>query len=754
MTISDKARIGTISLVACIFWVYVLFLLAGCRDNVANLGPMKTRTLTVHAMQKDQNGLCTLPVEGASIAVMQMDADGERQVATLTTDANGSAVHTGDWPVAGVQIKVVGTFSGMIAFSQPEFIKYCRDTSVTVCFDSRPPNDICCDAVNDSLNLTFLDERGSSELRKNMPKDLKRYTMPLSIARNSCRETNLCLFIDSLPSAPFTIFQAFVVSGTQPRMVTLPMSRDNPVVLHPGEILNVVFAAGTENVGMFHGDFLFRATCCDSAQPPSTIRVRCDARVVEMQCACPSQKSYNFTAGATPIAAGRDALFDFVIDDFPAECDPIILDSVKAVTTPVVAWRILNTLPEAHHNGRVVLRTTFSPTAACDCKDTCTLYLHLANGVPCTLTVYFSGRGCLDSCPTLELDKEKLGFSTSPWRIAGKNVAFSSPECRSTEVSTNTILLGLNEGSCCAQMRVGIDVRDDEATKVASRYFVVTPRSSIAVPRGGSGALTVRFTAPTLLEFNTLFTDGSRVRTGTAADSTFTIRILLSSTDCGITCSQEIIYSVEVSQASALSPIGNLRAFRQVTDLVSIPAFEVCHVDSAGIGRTRGMGDGQGRAVYPPYYGDIWVDVEDPSIAFPPLPKKDPVLLRSTGSAFTHIRRIATNYPENNFVTIQPIRLYLQSLLAGNPGYLNAPSLPFTLPITAASIRPVPGEVYLLSVDSRYQSTNPELNGATLSCQMALLYVRSRTVGQGEENANTNHQSGIEFRIIYPVLIY
>ena len=168
-----------------------------------------------------------------------------------------------------------------------------------------------------------------------------------------------------------------------------------------------------------------------------------------------------------------------------------------------------------------------------------------------------------------------------------------------------------------------------------------------------------------------------------------------------------------------LSPIINLRAYSQRTRLAPEPENEIYYFGAGARDIIKGPGNTPGP--YPPPLGDIWIDVTDTlPTANPPL---EPILKSVDGILGMKVWR--TGVPESQFTDVGST--YQQFLADPNNSSGYTPG-----PITGIS----PGDVIAFQITPN---------------TYCLIYIRS--VFNGTEN-NTNRQSGIEFRAVYPIYVY
>jgi hypothetical protein len=355
------------------------------------------------------------------------------------------------------------------------------------------------------------------------------------------------------------------------------------------------------------------------------------------------------------------------------------------------------------------------------CNDT-TVTLLFPRQITTTATGTGTGTGMMpcNDCPTLQTPTSSLAFTALPAVPVPMQESFSSrldgtvfvgvPELgmMASVVRTYTVQSPM---TACAAVDVAITPTFTE--QYSNRFFTISPRT-LRIQPGERAFFQVNFTPPDAAAFATILTDPAR-RTGTAVDSSFSVGIALTT----LTCSQRLRLSARVSVVPDISPILNLRAYRQRTRLKPQEENEVY---TFGEQSRRILRSANGSAgVFPPLAGDIYADVanNDSSANAPQAPTLNIV----PGGAVARVSAAALwreVYAEQDFDNVaQTFRAYR----------IAPPTMFATM-----SIRPVPGQVYAFRFGTG---------------SVALLYVRR--VDNGTER-NTNGQSGVEFRAIYPII--
>ena len=735
----------------------------GCKDNIVATGEQKERTLTVVATVYDPiTKTYSLPARDAEISLFQTGAGGESLVATFHVGSDGIGRYKAGWPVAGVQLKVTGMYNNEFRISNPESFKFCSDSIVTLQFEGVPPPDINCTQNIDTLiTVRFLNEKLSTDLVKDMPYGLAKHFQTLTLFRNSHPTMNICVeeVSNKMADSPFKI--ETMLAGSR------DVTNERPATVRPLEVFSFKFSVATTQLGHFEKDFVFSVHPCDSGLvcPPKKFRVRLIADVIESPCDCEKITTVFLQPELDPVTVGETRTYTINVVTAATGCSPLYLDSVH-VDTPG-DWKVTSPANGVFHGNSITATVQFTPLTPGRQTSKFTFYYRLENMKSCSMTVNLRVDACVDA--NAEIDTAFVTGNafwqsmcqTDTIHYEPPHLPFTNLQCLNRlYINKIEIPVRYPQNACCPQCEVKIRMLPVHEYPGSTQYFDLASLSRTTIASGNGYPFTVNFTAPTINEFNRLFADGIRTKNtqNPSEDSVFSVVLRLDFYKCGSTqetCTRFIKIHQHVGESGKLSEICNLRAYHQVTDLISIPAAEVYfqQFTSNIFAVVRGLG--QGTPLYPglPNQGDIYVDVENPNVAYPPLPLKEPALFRCPKSGYVKLLRVATGYEENKFLMVKPIVDYLQQQLDMNTNYFRQASLPFDLPLNANSIRPLPGEVYVIFSSEQNSWTGPG-DGRLIPCDMFMLYVRSRTVGRGEELMNTHHQSGIEFRTIYPVVLH
>ena len=727
-------------------------LAAGCKDEVVPAKGAKERVLTVVARVIDPvTGVSTGPAVDAEITITQVNANGEEVLAQLRTNDQGVAEYRAVFPAAGVNLRVAGVYRNERQYSDPPVFLFCADAKFTLSFVGTPL--VCC--PRDTLvTYRFLDESGSTDLLRNKPTGISEYTLTRTLFVLDCADPNQTLSI-AIPVAktPFGIKQVRV----NDRVVT-----GSPVVLKKGEALTVVFTVSTATPGDFELPLDFQLTCSDGTPVRYTVRLL--ATVIEFQCTCPRDSVLSIEPDANTVEVGtvRDYA-NILVYQNPADCRAIRVDSIVSRDRDRF-WDVIaptpGTIVDAGRDLAITAR--FRPWRAGNAVDTFLVFIRLADDTPCRITVRLQGFACRTMCPLVVKPVVQQFTASKPIAVdfsAGNSpVPFSPNEgCGGTRTTvTQEITLLLPDTACCpAPASVQIALIDSDPQRVNSRFFDVTPGANVTLGRNTRTTVTLRFTAPTVSEFEQIFASGLRARTGSISDSIFSVSIRLSNSSCG-DCQQLVTVRAVVGTFIRISNVITLYAYGQNTPkLPDPPVRKVCHIDCCSqfdgtldIGRLFNMIDPQTKTFpYPPNQHDFFVEVADTSSTR--TPPQDPMLFRTAGTDFTKLLLFAQNYLERDFANVKRIVGDVQNALNANGAYFLQPSLPWTFPPGPTPVRPRPGDVYIISTQGQWTSGS---TSHVIPCGVALLYVRK--IFLGNEPNSFNDQTGIEYELIYPVILY
>jgi hypothetical protein len=659
---------------------------------------------TVFKMYDPVTGELT-PIRGADVTIFEEKDGNQVEIKTIQTNENGVAVFNLDIPLIGKLYSFKTTYNSESQIKSSILI--CKDTSLKFIFYD-DLKQISCTNLNSNDTLIFYDNEGSIRLKKNTPENIKKYERCITyIVSNN----NVGPIEFQLPSInpPYEITQIFV-AGKSVNLNTKKIS------VNPGETISICFAVSTENAGIFQTSFPITVRCSDGSQ--GTLNLLLKAEVVEPSCDCQDINDNAEIRIDDRITVGDTTTFNnmevFVNN---SACSVVItqtganLDDGWTITSP--------TFPVTLAKGEVLrISGRFAPTHSGKSNGILNLAVNpQGTTYNCKLDVFFNGEGCSPVCPfigfsdrfTLEQFGTRSPFNDTISNRSDNRVFISTPNLPSI---VNKIYYIKNADTSCSEVTINIEIIP--ADQYSRQYFSISP-SKLSLLPSETGQLEVTFTAPTLAELNTILKARKGNGPYNAADSSFSVRIKLSTPNC----TQIIDVKAEVTAFPDISPIINLRAYAQETIQKPVPENEVYYFGYSS--RTIIKKPDGSNGPYPPTLGDIWVDVNDnlPS-ANPP---QEPILKLVKSSIEIKLWKRA--YPESRFSDVATLVTEFSQDPAYNLGYGSGP-------ITGISV----GDVYAIKFDN---------------LTYALMYIRR--VDNGTENTSSK-QSGIEFRAVYPIYIF
>jgi hypothetical protein len=491
-------------------------------------------------------------------------------------------------------------------------------------------------------------------------------------------------------------------------------------------------------------------------------RVDLAATVVEFTCTCPKDSSTMIEPDASSIEVNTVRTYSgLTVTSLPLECRAFTIEGIASQDVEQ-SWDIVSPKPGAsiEPTAGLVLAVRARPIRAGAMVDTFRIQYKLANGTLCGARVVLQGMACRTMCPLLTKPVLQELNAAKPVTIDWGLVPFSpNSDCKSTpaEMRTQEITLLIPDTSCCpTPAPVSIMVTDPDPRKVNSRFLNVSGGRNLLLSRNASQTIVVTFTAPTVSQFEELFKTGQRVHTGTVADSEFTLQIRISNSTCK-DCQQLITVRALVGTFIRISNVITLYAYGQNTPkLPDPPVRKVCQINCCGpsnpdVGHLINLlrQTPKKEFKYPPDEGDFFVEVAD--TIHQHIPPQDPMLFRVPGSAFDKLVLYKANYLERDFADVKKIINDLQATLLANNAWFTQPSLPWgNLPVpNGTGVKPKPGEVYIMYTQGSWTSAS---TGSIIPCDAALIYIRK--IFLGNEVNSFNDQSGIEYEVIYPVILY
>lgn len=660
-------------------------------------------TVLVYSAMTGNPGTTT-PVRGAEVRVFLSDNSNINPLQTYT-NSQGAAIFRLKVPIVGNNYNITATYNNRTQSKNSTLI--CKDTTLIFIFDSTQVAELNCDELNRNETLVFVDDKGNQELKLNTPANVNRYDRCSAGLYNSGNE-DITLTVPAVKE-PFRL-ESVLTDGT-PATIS-----NNQVTIKPGETLTLCFSVSTKETGEFSQELAIPLLCSEGQE--GTYNLTLQAVVVPPTCDCDEYgNSYNLVL-STRVEVGQSVETKQVIFTNNSPCNVVVNRIAFAGNT---GWTILSPNFPATVNSGKSLEITAKFTALSSGTHRDTLSLELTpegSGQVCPFDVYLEGEGCAGSCPLISLDGvnfETYGSSPVIDTISDrtdKRVFFSMTNAEPPINTTVTRLYYfMNPDSACDEIRLNVSLSYQQGDIYSPEYFTVSPQQLSLAP-GEVGVIQVTFVSPDIEELDKIV--AARGNTGLTADSAFNVFLRINSPGC----EQKINATTVVTVFPDISPIINLRAYSQRTSLAPEPENEVYYFGNDA--RTILKGRGNTPGAYPPHKGHIWIDVEDTlASATPP---QEPILKSVSGTLGMKIWK--TNMLESDFTNVGSTYLAFVSDPNYSTGYTAGPLTGLT-----------PGNVIAFQINQY---------------MYALIYIRS--VYDGTEN-NTNLQSGIEFRAIYPIYI-
>lgn len=686
-------------------------LASGCMQTTMPIAG-GTHTLTATAVLKQAGDAASpgVPLPGVEVNMFDTDPAAANAPQRGVTDANGIVRFTFVVPAAGKAFDVTAKYVN--AIQRIPSILLCADTVVHFVFDTTTPALIDCAALNARDTLIFINERGDTALEQGMPLGTEKYERCWSVTNPASASGPVSIALAS-PGSPFSMTSAYV-DGT-------PVAASGTVSLAPGSSLSLCFAVSTRDTGILMQTIMLAVQCPSSK---GTIALTLRAHVVTPPCLCSAEDI--LLPHSTRIAVGDSTEFTDQVYVNHLSC-PVVIDLIAFNGQDGLhAWTLLSpAFPvTVQPGGQLAITTRFAPRAAGATEDTLVLRITPRGGQPCTVTAVLQASGCTGMCPQIVRNGTAVPFGQAMYVDTLWNPI--DPTSNRLQVSVLSvsppIITGVDtvyeitlDNTACAPVTVTLDMALTDTT--SARFFTLSP-SSITLQPGQTRSVTVHFTSPDITDFRAIVARRQSVGAPhpVTADSAFTcvLRMLAPG------CTQVVRVVAVLTPYPPISPIINLRAYSQRTPFKPSPEDEVYTFgDAARVSLRTVEGDGP----YPPDKGDIYINVTDTTVSgVPPLP---PMLyLRNT--RFVGMKKWKTGYLESDFDNVPATVIQFFATPGYNIGYTAGPLSPIAT-----------RDVIAFQYNSGGMDT------------YALMYVRA--VLDGTEN-NSNKQSAIEFRAIYPVV--
>jgi hypothetical protein len=646
----------------------------------------------------------TTPVRSAKVRVFLSD-NGAINSLQAYTNSQGAAIFRLKVPLVGNNYNIITTYNNSTQSKNSTLI--CSDTTLIFIFDSTQVAELTCDELNRNETLVFVDDNGNDELKLNTPANVRRYDRCAAGLYNAGNE-DITLTVPAVHN-PFRL-ESILIDGSPAIIV------NNKVTIKPGETLTLCFSVSTTETGKFTEELSIPLLCSEGQE--GIYNLLLVAVVVPPTCDCDEfGSSYNLVL-SNRVEVGNKKTTKKVVYTNNAPCD-VVINRISFNGNS--GWRIISpNFPVTVSTGKSLeITAEFMAISSGTHRDTLSLEIR-PEGTDniCPFDIYLEGEGCTTSCPFISLDGvnfEMYGTTHAIDTISDrtdKRVFFS---ISNAEPPINTTITRLyyfmNPDSACEEIRLNVSLSYQKDDIYSPEYFTVSPQQLSLAP-GEVGVIQVTFVSPDIEELDKIV--ATRGNTGQTADSAFNVFLRINS----LGCEQKINATTVVTVFPDISPIINLRAYSQRTRLAPEPENEVYYFGEDA--RTILKGRGNTPGPYPPPRGHIWIDVDDTlASATPP---QEPILKSVSSTLGIKIWKI--NMLESDFTNVGTTYL----AFVGDPNYSTGYS---TAPLTGLT----PGNVIAFQI-------NPYM--------YALIYIRS--VYDGTEN-NTNLQSGIEFRSIYPIYI-
>ncbi|MCS6807559.1 MAG: hypothetical protein RML40_02600 [Bacteroidota bacterium] len=663
--------------------------------------------------------LARLLPEGVPLPGVIVEITDERtgaQIAASQTNSEGAAtVRLENVPALGSNILIRARRSSQ---EQRVSILLCNDTTVTVLFSNQAAATASCARLSgvDSLRFRTNTIPSSDSLIQNEPSGIVQYERCWSFVNTGNDSIRVSIPFQQV-SPPFQLLSVSINNRVRNPQV-------ESLVIPPAGTLSLCFSVSTVRSGDFTQEVPLSLQCQTTGEQ-GMYRLRLRALVVERKCECISSEFIVNIAERVPIGSTRE-LSNLAVYTNQLSC-PVAVNILGIRTTQSsqqAEWELLEpslgVLPQVLQVGeRLTVRLRFRPRSVVSQPERLLIELRPQGAQQvCTLSIRLNGLACRNDCPILQTQSANIAFVPLPAVPSGTQESLTTrldgsvfvavPDLGMVAPVVRTYAI-MNPATSCSISEVNIVTTFSDV--YSSRFFTVSPTLLRLAP-GETGFFQVRFVPPDAATFAMILNDPMR-RTGTAEDSSFSVSIQLRSE----TCSQRLQVRARVSTIPDISPIINLRAYRQRTRLKPQEENEVYIFGEQSRRILRVPGSTSG--IFPPPQGDIFVDVmNNDSSAVPP---QLPTLNIVPRSRVTGVALWRASYPEQDFDNVaQTFRLYMSAPLGS---------------FSMLPVNPQPGQVYAFRIGLG---------------SVALLYVRR--VDNGTE-MNTNGQSGVEFRAIYPVLL-
>ncbi len=667
-----------------------------------------TRNVKVYVSKLDLTLQEKQMIANADVIVYEEEQGNRIEVKRGKTNSNGVAIFDLKLPLIGKLYTFQAIYNNEAQFKNTILI--CNDTTLNFLFtDSK--SQISCGNLDLIDTLIFIDYSGSTRLKVNTPENINKYTQCYTITLSANSPGDVTLSVPQ-PKSPFSISSIMVNNENVPNNI-------QSITLKPGESVTFCYDVSTLNIGNFQDLLIFNAQCSADGST-GQVRLSLMANVVEPDCDCNEVRSPVDIVLDENIQVGKTYDFkDYTVFTNNLACD---VNVTLANSNLGNEWVITEPkLPILIRKGESLkLSGRFTPSRAGETNANLELnVVPVGTNNNCELVVNLQGNGCNNVCPFISFTSPVLSNYISFGVNSPRRDTLSDRSDNRVFVSTTgelSIVTGeyyvYNPDTACSEVIVTIDFVGLD--NFAREFFNVSPNQIILAP-GEFSTINVSFTAPDIARLNEILQARKGNGPYTTADSMFSIRITLN----GNSCSQIIIDDAIVTTYPDITPVINLRAYAQRTPQKPNPENEVYQFGT--ISRTILKNKDGSDGPYPPNSGHIWIDVNNnDQSATPP---QEPILKLVDNSLSVKLWK--TNVPESDFADVVKMFNDFSNDPAYNTGY-------------------GPGPITNIQIQNVYAFKFNEF-------EYGLIYIRR--VDNGTEQTSSK-QSGIEFRAIYPILIY
>jgi len=686
--------------------ILLLPLFQACMETVQPSSE-NIRTVKVYVSKLDLQTRQTQLIPNADVILFDSEQDTPIEIKRSKTNANGVSIFELTVPIIGKLYTFQAIYNNETQFKNSILI--CQDTSINFLF-TESKNQISCGNLNLSDTLIFFDEQGSTRLKFNTPENINKYSIcyTISLSPNSPGDVTLSI---PQPKPPFSTSSIIVNNQNVPKNI-------NSINLKPGQSVILCYDVSTLNIGIFQDLLIFNAQCSDGTN--GQVQLLLNAEVVEPECDCNEIRNTVSIVLNNFVQVGQTYNFkDYEIFTNNLACDV----NVSIVNSNLGSqWKITSPqFPTLIRKGQTLkISGTFTPSQAGQNNATIQLNVNpIGTSNNCLLNVSLQGNGCNNACPlisfTLPILNQYIPFGQrSPFRDTlsqrSDNRVFVSLIGDLSIVTAQYYVF--NPDTTCDAVTITVDATG--LNSAALEFFNVSP-NQITLNPGEFSTINVSFTAPDINRLNQILQERKGNGPYVTADSMFSIQITLN----GNKCTQQIINDAIITTFPDITPVINLRAYNQSTPFKPTPENEVYYFGNFSRSILKNKDGSNGP--YPPNQGHIWIDVNDNSQSA--TPPQEPILKLVDNSLSVKLWK--TNVPENDFSDVA--KMYKDFSL--DPTY---------------NIGYGPGPITNLQIQNVYAFKFNEYT-------YALIYIRR--VDNGTE-ATSSKQSGIEFRAIYPILVY